>query len=163
MSQLLSKAELKKINERFPEGISSKDIVQIFQGKGLKFSEATFRKYVQMGLVERCRRVGEKGKHRGSHGLYPISTVERINSIKKLISGDITLEQLKGSYFSMRQKMEEVERILGEVTGDISDLVNNKERKERHDIQLHRELEILDRNAKKVIKSLQRLETAFLA
>lgn len=163
MSQLLTKAEIKKIGERFPEGISSKEIVSIFQSKGLKFSEATFRKYVQMGLVERCRRVGQKGKHRGSHGLYPVSTIERINSIKKLISGDVTLEQLKGSYFAMRQRLEEVERIISDVTNDIAEMAKLKERKERHDVQLHRELENLDRNTKKVIKTLQRLEEAFLS
>ena len=163
MSQFLSKLEVKKIADRFGEGISSKEIVKIFQNKGIRFSEATFRKYVQMGLVERCRRVGQKGKHRGSHGLYPISTINRINSIKKMISGDVTLEQLKGSYFSLRQKLEEVDRILNDVSGDIKEMCEEKGKRERHDVQLSREVENIKKNGQRVIRSLEKLEDAFFS
>ena len=41
--------------------------------RGEPLSEATFRKYVQLGLLPRSVRVGRKGKHRGSQGLYPAS------------------------------------------------------------------------------------------
>ena len=46
--------------------------------KGVRLSEATFRKYVQAGLLPRSKRVGRKGKHRGSQGLYPVEAVRRI-------------------------------------------------------------------------------------
>lgn len=163
MSQFLSVSELRKINDQYSEGISSKEIVKIFQAKGVRFSEATFRKYVQMGLVERCKRVGQKGKHRGSHGMYPVSTVERINSIKKMISGDITLEQLKDSYFSIRQKMEEVDRMLSEVSDDVRSMSESKAKRERHDIQLKRDLENLLKNSRKIIMSLEKLEDSYFA
>lgn len=162
MSALLSQEDLSKINEKFPEGLSSQQIVEIFQNKGIKFSEATFRKYVQMGLVERCKRVGRKGKHRGSHGLYPTSTVARINSIKKMISGDMTLEQLKGSYFSMRQKMEDAERKVQEVLLDLSEHEKMKGKKERHDVLLGREIENTSKNITKIINNLQKLEETYL-
>jgi len=161
MSQFLTTVEIKKIGDLHAEGISSKEIVKIFQAKGIRFSEATFRKYVQMGLVERCRRVGQKGKHRGSHGLYPVSTIQRINSIKKMISGDITLEQLRGSYFSMRQKIEEVERIVVSVLGDVRVLAKSKAKSERQDVQLSRDLENLGKNAKRIINSLEKMEGTF--
>jgi len=163
MSQFLTVTELRKINEQFAEGISSKEIVKIFQNKGVRFSEATFRKYVQMGLVERCKRVGQKGKHRGSHGMYPVTTVERINAIKKMISGDVTLEQLKDSYFSIRQKMEEVDRMLSEVNDDVRSMTENKTKKERHDVQLKRELENLLKNTRRVVTSLEKLEDSYFA
>ncbi len=162
MGMLLTKAELKKVYEKYPEGIPSRDIVKIFQSRGVKFSEATFRKYVQMGLVERCRRVGQKGKHRGSRGLYPASTVERINSIKRMISGDLTLEQLRGSYFSMRQKVEEAARILQDVETDLRVQEEAKGKKDRHDVQLARDLEGLGKNITKVVLTLEKLETSFL-
>ena len=111
-AQLLSKAEIKTIEEKYPEGISSGDIVKIFQSRGIRFSEATFRKYVQMGLVERCKRVGQKGKHRGSHGLYPIATVERINAIKRLIDGEVTLAQLQVSVFHLGKEAATAKRLL---------------------------------------------------
>ena len=162
MDQLLSKTDIKKIHDKYPEGISSQEIVEIFQNRGMKFSEATFRKYVQMGLVERCRRVGRKGKHKGSHGLYPISTVKRINAIKKMISGDLTLEQLRGSYFSMRQKIEEVERIIDGVRVDLKQHTDEKKKKERHDVQLNRDLDNILKNVNRVVSTLERAENLLL-
>ena len=163
MGTLLSKNDLKKIGEKYPEGLSSQEIVKIFQGRGIKFSEATFRKYVQMGLVERCRRVGQKGKHRGSHGLYPVTTVERINDIKRMISGDLTLEMLKGSYFSMRQKMEEAIRVVIEVTNEAREHEATKGRKDQGDLQLNRDLEHAEKAVHRVIETLERLENAYFA
>ncbi len=162
MGQLLTKAEIKKINEKHPNGLSSVEIVDIFKSRGIKFSEATFRKYVQMGLVERCRRVGQKGKHRGSRGLYPVTTIERINTIKKMISGDLTLEQLKGSYFSMRQKMEEARRVVNEVSGELSENIEAKGKKDRNEVQLNRDIELVTKNLSRVISTLERLENTFL-
>ena len=46
-------------------------IVEAFTDAGVRLSEATFRKWVQLGLLPRSRRVGRKGKHQGSLGLYP--------------------------------------------------------------------------------------------
>lgn len=112
IEQLLSKAELKRIAEKYPEGISSAEIVKIFQNRGIKFSEATFRKYVQMGLVECCKRVGQKGKHRGSRGIYPVSTVERVNAIKGLIKTEVTLAQLQGSVFRLGKEAATAKRLL---------------------------------------------------
>ncbi len=162
MDQLLNKTDLKRISDKHPDGLSSQEIVDIFQARGIRFSEATFRKYVQMGLVERCKRVGRKGKHRGSHGLYPISTVARINSIKKMISGDLTLEQLRGSYFSMRQRMEEAERIIQEVREEMKKQKDSKGKKERQDVLLTREMETLQKNAQRVTTMLQKLENTYL-
>src|SRR5438270_4793057 len=62
----------------YPQGISASQIVDFFAPRGVKLAQATFRKYVQLGLLPRSRRVGEKGKHRGSRGLYPASAIRRI-------------------------------------------------------------------------------------
>ena len=42
----------------------------------MKFSEATLRKYVQLGLLPRSVRVGRKGKHQGSQGIENDSNVD---------------------------------------------------------------------------------------
>jgi len=68
----LEPGELARIESEFARGLSAGAIVEIFRPKGVRLSEATFRKYVQTGLLPRSRRVGRKGKHRGSHGLYPV-------------------------------------------------------------------------------------------
>ena len=156
-----SKLEIMKLAQTFPNGISSNEIVQLFQSRGFKFSEATFRKYIQMGLVERCRRVGRKGKHRGSRGQYPISTIERINSIKMMISGEMTLEQLCGSYFQIRRRAEEVDRILLEMLQELTKQEENKERKGKQDAALRHDIEQIGRLTRRLIGRLEDMEGGY--
>ena len=73
-------------------------IVDVFTSRGIKFSEASFRKYVQQGLLPRSRRVGRKGKHRGSLGVYPSKTIRRINAVKQLMVDGYTIEEIQGQF-----------------------------------------------------------------
>jgi DNA-binding transcriptional MerR regulator len=92
---LLSERELAALEHEHRDGISAVQVVDIFQARGLRFSEASFRKYVQQGLLPRSRRIGRKGKHRGSMGVYPAKTVRRINSIKRLMAEGYTIEEIQ--------------------------------------------------------------------
>src|SRR6185436_7910159 len=65
---LLTEEELRAIEGTYAEGITAVQIVEVFTSRGIKLSEASFRKYVQQGLLPRSKRVGRKGKHRGSLG-----------------------------------------------------------------------------------------------
>jgi len=109
---LINERDLAQIERAHPEGLTSAQIVSIFQSRGARLSEATFRKYVQLGLLPRSRRVGEKGKHRGSHGVYPCATVRRINSIKRLMSQSFTIEEIQRSFTSYKQQIEGIEAAL---------------------------------------------------
>lgn len=109
---LLSEQDLATIERAHPEGLSSAQIIQIFQSRGLRLSEATFRKYVQLGLLPRSVRVGSKGKHRGSRGIYPCATVRRINSIKELMSRSFTIEEIQRSFSAFKQEIDAVEAAL---------------------------------------------------
>ena len=42
----LSDAELRAIEDAYPNGITAAQIVEVFTSRGVKFSEASFRKYV---------------------------------------------------------------------------------------------------------------------
>ena len=108
-------AELQSIEREFSRGLLAKEILALFRPKGVRLSEATFRKYVQAGLLPRCRRVGRKGKHRGSQGLYPVESVRLINSIKKMMAEGRTLEEIKGSFVFFKNHIDQVEQGLGEV------------------------------------------------
>ena len=66
--EILPPSEIARIERDFALGVSATTILKIFRPKGVRLSEATFRKYVQAGLLPRSRRVGSKGKHRGSRG-----------------------------------------------------------------------------------------------
>ena len=86
--------ELCEIEAKNADGLSSGEIVGLLTERGFKFSEATLRKYVQLGLLPRSRRVGSKGKHKGSKGVYPVGTVRQINEIKSMMDLDLTIEQI---------------------------------------------------------------------
>lgn len=111
----LSERDLVEIERAHPQGLSSAQILGICQARGLRFSEATFRKYVQLGLLPRSRRVGTKGKHRGSHGVYPCATVRRINAIKQLMSQSLTIEQIQARLAGFKERIDSVETALDEL------------------------------------------------
>ena len=81
MQVALTEAQVREIETTAPEGLTSQELVAAFASRDVKFSEATLRKYVQLGLVPRSRRVGRKGKHLGSRGIYPVRAIRRINAI----------------------------------------------------------------------------------
>src|SRR4051794_33101780 len=112
MALLLEPNQLEQIEREYPAGLPARAIVGIFQALGERMSEATFRKYVQLGLLPRSRRVGRKGKHRGSQGLYPPGAVRRINVIKKMMAEGLTLEDIRRSFVCFSNDIEELERVL---------------------------------------------------
>ncbi|MDX2013429.1 MAG: MerR family transcriptional regulator [Myxococcaceae bacterium] len=102
--------EIDRIEREHPHGVPARFIVDVFKPLGVPLSEATFRKYVQVGLLPRSRRVGRKGKHRGSQGLYPVESVRRLNAIKKMMAEGLTLEDIRRSYVFVRNHMDVVDR-----------------------------------------------------
>ena len=106
----LSHSELHRIETKFSEGITSAQVVKIFQAKGERFSEATLRKYVQLGLLPTSRRVGMRGRHRGSSGLYPGIIVRLANEIKRGLAAGKSLEEIRTGPLSLAGDIEVVRR-----------------------------------------------------
>ncbi|PKN26438.1 MAG: MerR family transcriptional regulator [Deltaproteobacteria bacterium HGW-Deltaproteobacteria-22] len=96
MSEFLTEEELSECERIYRDGIETLDVVKIFREAGIRFSEPSFRKYVQLGLLSRSHRVsaGGRGKHRGSKGLYPFGVVRRINDIKRMMSEGLTIDDI---------------------------------------------------------------------
>ena len=113
--QVLKEEELRAIEGTYPEGITAVQIVDVFTSRGIKFSEASFRKYVQQGLLPRSRRVGRKGKHRGSLGVYPSKTVRRINAVKQLMADGYTIEEIQGQFLLYTDLVEGAAENLNEL------------------------------------------------
>lgn len=107
---MLSEKDLREIERTHPEGLTSKQIVDLFESRGARLSEATFRKYVQLGLLARSVRVGRKGKHQGSCGIYPATTVRRINAIKLLMASSYTIEDIQNSFLRFQNEIESVQQ-----------------------------------------------------
>lgn len=124
-TDLLRADELDRIEREYRDGASARVIVDLFKGR-MALSEATFRKYVQAGLLPRSVRVGRKGKHRGSQGLYPIESVRRINAIKQMMSEGYTIDDIRRSYVVVRNHMDVVEREFTAVFDGLSGELANR-------------------------------------
>ena len=153
--QVLKEEELRAIEGTYPEGITAVQIVDVFTSRGIKFSEASFRKYVQQGLLPRSRRVGRKGKHRGSLGVYPAKTVRRINAVKQLMADGYTIEEIQGQFLLYTDLVEGVAENLTELwtrlTGDVARLDASSRR------ELERELADARRDGDRLVERLGEL------
>lgn len=114
--------ELARIERENPDGLSTQQVVELFACRGESLTEATFRKYVQLGLLPRSVRVGRKGKHRGSQGLYPASVVRQIERIRALMAQGYTIPEIQreftldgeidGLFRQLKQVLDSVERAV---------------------------------------------------
>jgi DNA-binding transcriptional MerR regulator len=114
-SRVIKEEDLRAIEGTYADGITAVQIVDVFTSRGIKFSEASFRKYVQQGLLPRSKRVGRKGKHRGSLGVYPAKTIRRINAVKQLMADGYTIEEIQGQFLLYTDLVEGVGENLVEL------------------------------------------------
>jgi hypothetical protein len=112
---LLVEEEIGDIERQSPHGLTSRQIVDVFTSRGVRFSEATLRKYVQLGLLPRSVRVGRKGKHRGSCGIYPPDIVRRVNQVRGMMAADLTIEEIQRSFARFKEEIERVEKGVREL------------------------------------------------
>jgi DNA-binding transcriptional MerR regulator len=115
-----SESALTDIEARYPEGLSTQEIVELFAAHGERLSEATFRKYVQLGLLPRSVRVGRKGKHRGSQGRYPASVVRQIDAVRLLMAQGFTIQDIQREFLCVRSDIDALSRLLTQVLGALS-------------------------------------------
>src|SRR5438445_12138227 len=118
--------EFERLETTNPHGVSAAQIVDFVAPRGVKLAQATFRKYVQLGLLPRSRRVGEKGKHRGSRGLYPATAVRRISLIKSLMDEGMTPEEIRHSFVFFRGQLDGVERALDDLFAALDKTLSEK-------------------------------------
>lgn len=124
---------LSALEAAHPEGLAVQEIVDAFGSKGDRLSEATFRKYVQLGLLPRSVRVGRTAarngksadksdatrstRNRGSQGLYPATVIRRIETIRRLMAQGFTIEEIQKEFLFIRGDIEELSRSLTRVYG----------------------------------------------
>jgi DNA-binding transcriptional MerR regulator len=155
-AESLKPEDLDRIERDHPEGIPARTIVEIFKPLGVALSEATFRKYVQAGLIPRSRRVGRKGKHRGSQGLYPVECVRRLNAIKKMMAEGHTLEDIKRSFVFVRNHVDAIDREFGAVFDGLSVELSTRGQ-DQQSRQLASQLEELRSRAHALVRDTARL------
>jgi DNA-binding transcriptional MerR regulator len=132
---VIADAELSRIESEHPLGLTSFEILEALGALGITLSEATLRKYVQLGLLPRSVRVGQKGKHRGSHGLYPARVLRRIVLLKSLLARDYTLERIQREFPLLSGEVEQLDldlsRLFSKVTRALKKLDSRDEVAER--------------------------------
>jgi len=112
---VLEEPELLEIERMWPGGFTSRQIIDVFESRGVRFSEATLRKYVQLGLLPRSVRIGRKGKNMGSLGIYPLNVVRRVNVVKKMMADNLTIEEIQRAFVRFKDDIDAVELGLREL------------------------------------------------
>lgn len=126
---LFGREELAQLHKKHKDGITSAELVQLLTLRDVKFSEATLRKYVQLGLLPRSRRVGRVGMRRGSVGLYPVSIIAQIAAIKSGLSSNLTLDGMRARS-SLIADLETMSSTFTRVRDHLKSAVSDAERRE---------------------------------
>ena len=153
-----SDAELETIEKQHAEGMSVQQIVDAFTERGARLTEATFRKYVQLGLLPRSVRVGRKGKHRGSQGLYPATAVRQINHIRRLMHQGFTMEEIQKEFLFVRGDIEALSRQLTRVYDAIRTAVQEQGRDGAEDEAVTGALNEVSELGRELVEKLEAIE-----
>jgi DNA-binding transcriptional MerR regulator len=104
---------LANLERQHASGLTSSELCDVCGAHGIQLSEATLRKYVQLGLLPRSVRVGRKGKHKGSLGLYPARAIRQLVRIKEMMAKSYTIEEIRRDFLFVRTDLEQLEQTLG--------------------------------------------------
>ena len=136
---MIDDSTLSQIERQHASGLTSVEILDVFASHHVSLSEATLRKYVQLGLLPRSVRVGRKGKHQGSQGVYPVSVVRQILRIKQMMAESYTIEQIQREFLFIRNDVEQLEQMLSRIFKKLEGVL--KERKQERSAQaVHRDV-----------------------
>ena len=153
MDFILSPSDVARLRRQHAAGITSREVVRLFESRGARLSESTFRKYVQVGLLPRSRRVGRKGKHTGSTGLYPVEVVHRINLIKRMMAEGMTLEEIRGSFVALRNRLDDVQLGFASLVEELA----RKAREHPHRREMESELGRAEREVRQALRRIERV------
>ena len=150
--------ELRRIEKQYPRGISSVTIVEVFKKKGERFSAPTLRKYVQLGLLPKSKRVGTRGRHKGSSGLYPVVVIRLINQIKRALEKGSTLEEIRLGTVGLAGEVQALQRAAEEVLRRFNEALKYQPKKQSKS-GLKRALDMRKRSLYREIRALERYST----
>lgn len=125
---VIDDAALSQIERNHARGLTSAEILDVFARHNIALSEATLRKYVQLGLLPRSVRIGKKGKHQGSQGVYPVGVVRQIVLIKQMMAESYTIEQIQKEFLFIRSDVEQLEQLLEGIFEKLDDVVRQRRR-----------------------------------
>jgi len=128
MPPTLDDAALNRIEKSHARGLTSVEILAVFSENEVILSEASLRKYVQLGLLPRSVRIGRKGKHQGSQGIYPVGVVRQILRIKTMMAQNYTIEQIRTEFLFVRADLQLLEHTLEQIFIKLGRVVKDRNR-----------------------------------
>jgi len=149
---------LAQLEKAHAAGFSSAEILDVFARHDLQLSEATLRKYVQLGLLPRSVRVGRKGKHQGSQGIYPVSVVRQILRIKQMMGESYTIDQIQREFLFIRSEVEQLESMLSRIFKKLDGVLKER-RTERVTSAVQRDVSDARSLSKELMGRLEAIET----
>jgi DNA-binding transcriptional MerR regulator len=154
----VSDSAIAALETRCPAGVTSAQVVAFFQDHGVRLSEATFRRYVQLGFLPRCRRVGRKGRHQGSQGIYPAVVVRRLAEVKRLLEQDRTIDEIRAMFRVREDDVQEVRERLGTIVAAVEEQLRESpdEILACHLAELRRAVDVLETGLRQVAADVAR-------
>jgi hypothetical protein len=153
-----SEADLAAVEAEHPRGMTVQQVVEVFAARGEKLTEATFRKYVQLGLLPRSVRVARKGKRRGSQGLYPATAVRQIDEIRRLMGQGYTMEEIQREFLFIRGDLEALSRQLGRIYAAVEGVLSQREHDDAMDAFAHKQMSEAKELGRQLLSKLEGIE-----
>jgi hypothetical protein len=149
---------LENLEREYASGLTSSELIDVCASHGIQLSEATLRKYVQLGLLPRSVRVGRKGKHKGSLGLYPARAIRQLVRIKMMMAKSYTIEEIRRDFLFVRTDIEQLEQTLGCIFQTLAKVIKQR-RQDTGIVLVSREVNQVKKQSRELVTQLSSIET----
>jgi hypothetical protein len=153
---------LANLERQYASGLTSSELMDVCASHGIQLSEATLRKYVQLGLLPRSVRVGRKGKHKGSLGLYPARTIRQLVRIKEMMAKSYTIEEIRRDFLFVRTDIEQLEQTLGCIFQALTKVLKQR-RQDTSTVVVSREVNQARKQSRELVTQLSSIESRLTA
>jgi len=153
---------LANLERQYASGLTSGELIDVCASHGVQLSEATLRKYVQLGLLPRSVRVGRKGKHKGSLGLYPARSIRQLVRIKEMMAKSYTIEEIRRDFLFMRTDVEQLEETLGCIFQALAKVLKQR-RQDTTTVVAAREVNQARKQSRELVTQLSSIEARLTA
>jgi hypothetical protein len=153
---------LANLEREYASGLTSSELIDVCASHGIQLSEANLRKYVQLGLLPRSVRVGRKGKHKGSLGLYPARAIRQLVRLKEMMAKSYTIEEIRRDFLFVRADIEQLEQTLGSIFQVLASVLKQR-RQDTSNGVVSREVNQAKKQSRDLVTQLSSIETRLMA
>lgn len=153
---------LANLERQYASGLTSSELIDVCASHGIQLSEANLRKYVQLGLLPRSVRVGRKGKHKGSLGLYPARAIRQLVRIKEMMAKRYTIEEIRRDFLFVRADIEQLEETLGCIFQALAKVLKQR-RQDTSGGMVSREVNQAKKQSRELVIQLSSIESRLMS